>query len=95
MSNHPRGSAAARITSITMRDRTVVLPKAAEDYVANSPSLAVEALGANPPYTLPDRVTFADTHPQHARSVWLLVVWFVVSVMMITLAGLVIAEHFG
>jgi hypothetical protein len=95
MSNHPRGSAAARITSITMRERTVVLPKAAEDYLENSPSLAVEAHGANPPYTLPDRVTFADTHTRHARSVWLLVVWFVVSVTIIALASLLIAEHFG
>lgn len=94
MSNHSRGIAAARITSVTTRERTFALPETAEDYLANSPSLAAEALVADHTHALPDYRKAAEPHPRHTRAAWLLVVWLVVSGATIAVAASVIATYF-
>lgn len=95
MSNHSRGVAAARIASVTTRERTFALPEAAEDYLANSPSLAAEALVADHTHVLPDyRTATAEPHPRHTRAAWLLVVWLVVSGATIAVAASVITKYF-
>jgi hypothetical protein len=94
MPNNSRGGAAARITSVTARTRTFAIPESSEAYVANSPALAGEALVADHTRALPDYSAVAEAPPQHARAVWLLVVWLVVSGATIAAAAGVIAKYF-
>lgn len=94
MSNHSRGGAAVRMTSVTTRERAFAVSTPAEEYVAHSPSLAAGPFVADDAHALSDHRAIVAARPRSARAAWLLVVWFGLSVATIAAAAGVIVKYF-